>query len=152
MCVERGGVASPGQHAHVLYQLFHGFDVHSFRSTKVKGSVKYLSSGLLFLDFATKEQAKAALAYNGTMLHGQRTRVSIAKLPLKYTVSWDSSRCGVHNSGRDLGSAVGTNFEEVRVHSINTHSTVLMLYADAGTSKRNSRALVSTCCIAKDAS
>lgn len=52
---------------------------------------------------------------DGSSIFGQPIIVARAKIPLKYTASWDNARPSGHNRGdRDRGSAVGTNFEDMQ--------------------------------------
>jgi hypothetical protein len=98
-----------------LYTLFHDFDVLSFSKF-----IKYVPKGnnltgyMLFIDFATRKEAEKALKLKGALIAGRRAIFSLAKPPLKYTASWETTRSTGHYSDRDGGSAVGTNFEEVQ--------------------------------------
>jgi hypothetical protein len=66
----------------------------------------------VYLDLAARGDVERALLLNGSTIAGRQIIVSRIKIPMKYTVSWDSGRPSGHNkSDRDSGSAVGTNFE-----------------------------------------
>jgi hypothetical protein len=107
------GVAGRRQFRLELYSMLHEFNISSISQVtqqRVRG--KNLSGWVLFMDFATRQEAELALAFSGTLLVGQKVIIAPSKIPLRYTVSWDSGRPSGHNkSRRDTGSAVGTNFE-----------------------------------------
>jgi hypothetical protein len=93
--------------------MLHKFNILSIsRARQQRIRDKDLSGWVLFVDFATRQEAELALAFSGTLLVGQEVIIAPSRLPLRYTVSWDSGRPSGHNkSRRDEGSAVGTNFE-----------------------------------------
>jgi hypothetical protein len=96
-----------------LYRLLHNSNVMWVD----KQNHKYRENLDIYIQFATRGEAeRAKQQYNGFTLEGRRLGVSTWQIPRKYLgASWDSGRGGVHYSGsRDQGSAVGTNFEEVR--------------------------------------
>jgi hypothetical protein len=101
----------------LMYQLLHNYNVTSLSRT-----VLYLRKPekslirALHVDFASKDEADhARLTFNNFSYHGSVLGVATWQIPMKHLgVSWDSGRKGGHFSGRDQGSAVGTNFEEVR--------------------------------------
>jgi hypothetical protein len=69
---------------------------------------------MVFVDFATREQADEARQLDGSLIGGRKVRFAVAKPPLNYTISCDSGRSQGHYSERDTGSAVGTNFEDMQ--------------------------------------
>jgi RNA recognition motif-containing protein len=95
-----------------FYRLLHNFNViwADFINIKDKDDL------LISVSFTTRDEAeRAKQQYNGFILEGRRLGCNTWQIPRKYLgASWDSGRPGVHYSGRDQGSAVGTNFEEVR--------------------------------------
>jgi len=96
----------------LLYPLLHNFNVTWVDIINLRDKIDLLGS----VQFATRDEAERAKQwYNGFILEGRRLVCHTWQIPRKYLgVSWDSGRAGVHYSGRDQGSAVGTNFEEVR--------------------------------------
>jgi hypothetical protein len=70
------------------------------------------------VDFATKDEAEhARLKFNEFNWYGKIIGGAPWQVPMKHLgVSWYSGRKAGHFSGRDQGSAVGTNFEEVHYH------------------------------------
>ncbi|KAJ4375387.1 hypothetical protein N0V83_002474 [Neocucurbitaria cava] len=101
-----------------LYGLLHTFNITSV-STPIKhesGSGN-LSGVMSHVQFSTREEATTVIdSLDGTVLFGRRLRVVESHIPMKYLGgrSWDSGLPGTHNSGRDQGSAVGTNFEAMQ--------------------------------------
>jgi RNA recognition motif-containing protein len=67
------------------------------------------------VDFSTREKADDAVrVFHKFKYKGSRLQVAKYQIPLKYLgASWDSGLPGAHFSGRDQGSAVGTNYEHV---------------------------------------
>ncbi len=111
-----GGKIGDPEILNSLYALFHRLDVHCCSSMmRYTPGSSQLSGYAMSIDFATSEEAQTAIRIgDGQMILGHRITVAVSKIPLKYTVSWDTTRGGGHNrTGRDMGSAVGTNFEEV---------------------------------------
>ena len=99
-----------------IYALFYSYNVDS-----VSHSISYEEKGSKLqrtcwhVDFSSLEEADDAIrVLNGTECMGTKVRVTKWQIPLKYLgASWDSGRPGEHFSGRDQGSAVGTNYEYV---------------------------------------
>ena len=109
-----------------IYELFHRFDVACCGKPVVYvPRVAYLSGWYLSIDFLKQSDAEVAKDMcDGEMILDRRLYMNVAKPPLKYTASWDHSGLRVHNrSGRDTGSAVGTNFEEVSSTHFNSTLT-----------------------------
>jgi len=111
----------PPQHypSYQFYELLHGYNVMSASrpiKTNPPQHAAYLSGYSIKFDFETKEEANIVVAScNGHVTGGRSLFVARSKLPLKYTVSWDTGRGGSHNkTGRDEGSEVGTNFEHMQ--------------------------------------
>lgn len=97
-----------------VYRLLHNFNVIWVDSHDLNKNTKGLD---FYVQFATRGEAeRAKQQYDGFPLEGRRLDVHTWQTPRKYLgSSWGSGRGGVHYSGRrDQGSAVGTNFEEVR--------------------------------------
>jgi hypothetical protein len=107
--------------AREVYSLLHNYNVTYWKPTNTQ---KTLSSGgkitqqCSFIDFATRDEAKDAQnTFDGQMYNGHKLQVRPWQIPRKFLgASWDTGRGGEHFSGqRDQGSAVGTNYEEVRL-------------------------------------
>lgn len=84
---------------------------------KYKPRSSNLSGVNSHVHFATREEATIAMdSLDGTVLFGRRLRVVESQIPMKSLGgrSWDSALPGMHYSGRDQGSAVGTNFEAMQ--------------------------------------
>lgn len=102
-----------------MYELLHNYNVTSLgpplqqRGTRNFG-VKFPTT-FIVVYFASRHEADDARSrFDGYVLEGQKLNVREWYLPMKYLgVSWESGYKGEHYSGRDQGSAVGTNFEEV---------------------------------------
>jgi hypothetical protein len=116
-----------------IYALFHSYNVDA-TSWEIKYRQK--SDGhkraCFQLDFPTREEADDAVhVFHEYKLNGCRLHVAKYQIPLKYLgASWDSARPGAHFSGRDQGSAVGTNYEHVSLDlrtSVISHATRLRL-------------------------
>ena len=97
-----------------LYKLLHNYNVkcigkgyHYFR--------QLVRRRCSFFDFATREEADQVVQiFNGIKLNGFELEVSKYQIPMKYLgTSWDGGLKGGHRSGRDQGSAVGTNYDYV---------------------------------------
>lgn len=75
---------------------------------KTKRSVLHKEAAFL-VDFAQREVVSL---FNGVKLDDVTMEVAEYQVPMKYLGrSWDGGYKGAHRSGRDQGSAVGTNFE-----------------------------------------
>lgn len=79
-----------------------------------------LTEYICVIIFSTAEQAATIQSiYNGHILNpfGTHLLVLYPKPPQRImgSVSWDGGRPGGHNTKRDQGSAVRTNFEKVRL-------------------------------------
>jgi hypothetical protein len=98
-----------------IYRLLHDFDDQSIsRRIKYVPRTKNLSGWMVFVGFATREQADEARQLDGSLIGGRKVRFAVAKPSLNYTISCDSGRSQGHYSERDTGSAVGTNFEDMQ--------------------------------------
>jgi hypothetical protein len=99
-----------------IYALFYSYNVDSV-SWDIPYEEKTTKSQrkCWHVDFSTREEADDAIrVFNGTKYKGTKLRVTRWQIPLKHlSASWDSGRPGEHFSGRDQGSAVGTNYEYV---------------------------------------
>jgi hypothetical protein len=103
----------------VLYKLLFSYNV-----TWVGYSILYQRKNdkqtvrAMNVDFATRDEAEhARLKFNEFNWYGNIIGVAPWQVPMKHLgVSWDSGRKARHFSGRDQGSAVGTNFEEVHYY------------------------------------
>jgi hypothetical protein len=107
-----------------LYELLYGFDVLSCSTVQVyKPKHSKINGCSVKFDFVTREDAEVAVdSFEGCFIGacGLPSIWSVAKVPLKYGPSWDNDtslhrRMGHSKSGRDEGSAVGTNWEFVSV-------------------------------------
>jgi hypothetical protein len=99
-----------------IYRLFYRFNVVAVsQPIKYVPRDKHLNGWVCHLDLATREEAEIAQSLDGNHILGRPVIVARAKVPLKYTASWDNTRPSGHNrSDRDRGSAVGTNFESMQ--------------------------------------
>lgn len=102
---------------HSLYRMLHSYSILGVQSRVHKQKFKEGLSGFLaVVDFEhAKEASEARETYNGSDLLGNRLYLGISKVSMKHLggASWESGRRGEHNSARDMGSALGTNFEKV---------------------------------------
>jgi hypothetical protein len=103
------------------YRLLHDFNVNSAATVWPEENARkgyQMTTGTVLIDFDTREEAKCAQNKFDGRLYGSRTVIVRPwQIPLKYLgASWDTGRGGEHFSGkRDQGSAIGTNYEEVRL-------------------------------------
>lgn len=116
-----------------IYELFHSYNVDA-TSWEIKYTQKVggHERSCYQLDFSTREEADDAVrVFHKYKYKGCRLQVAKYQIPLKYLgASWESGRPGAHFSGRDQGSAVGTNYEHVSLAlrtSIILHATRLRL-------------------------
>jgi hypothetical protein len=100
-----------------IYSMFHSFNVIcTSRIREYKSKHSQQSKWLIVLDFETQDEAnEVRKIYDGDVFDDYKLSVAIAKPPMRQIgASWDSGNSKYHNSKRDTGSAVGTNFEKVR--------------------------------------
>jgi hypothetical protein len=98
------------------YKLLHDYNV-----MRVAKRITYTRKPVLqrrrcvFVDFATREEADEVVQiFNGAKFEGLTMEVSKYQIPMRHLgASWDGGLKGGHRSGRDQGSAVGTNYEHV---------------------------------------
>ena len=116
-----------------IYALFHSYNVDA-TSWEIKYTQKVGGNkrSCYQVDFSTREEADDAVrVFHNYKLKGCRLHVAKYQIPLKYLgASWDSGLPGAHFSGRDRGSAVGTNYEHVSLAlrtSVILHATRLRL-------------------------
>jgi hypothetical protein len=116
-----------------IYALFHSYNVDA-TSWEIKYTQKTSGNRRSWysVDFSTREEADDAVrVFHEYNLNGCRLHVAKHQIPLKYLgASWDSGHPGAHFSGRDQGSAVGTNYEHVSLAlrtSVILHATRLRL-------------------------
>lgn len=101
-----------------MYRLLHSYDVTSLSWPQQRmqqssdGKAKSLMT-FIMVTFATRSEAERVQAqFDGWTYQGLELQVRPWQIPRKFLgASWDSGRGGGHFSGRDQGSAVGTNFE-----------------------------------------
>jgi len=103
------------QHLHrQIYVWLYQSNVTSVSTIKVNANGALAA---IYVDFETHEEAETArLSFDRTRIFGKPIRVFHWYPPMKYLggLSWDAGRGGVHYSGRDAGSAAGTNFEQLQ--------------------------------------
>lgn len=116
-----------------IYGLFHSYNVDATSwNIKYTQKVGGKERSCYQVDFSTREEADDAVrVFHEYNLNGCRLHVAKYQIPLKYLgASWDSGLPGAHFSGRDRGSAVGTNYEHVSLAlrtSVILHATRLGL-------------------------
>jgi hypothetical protein len=104
-----------------VYRLLHDFNVVTAATVWPEQAVRngrLMSKGTVFIDFDTRDEAQRAQnTFDGRLYGSKRLVVRPWQISLKYLgASWDTGRGGEHFSGRrDQGSAIGTNYEEVRL-------------------------------------
>ena len=101
-----------------VYELLHNFNILSC-SEMLKSKVRQgerLTGFYMMFDFATRSEAEVALeTLQGRLVGDTPVKLAVSKIPIKYGGTWDTGRAAGHNTIiRDQGSAVGTNFEEVK--------------------------------------
>jgi hypothetical protein len=100
-----------------IHSMFHSFNVIcTSRIREYKSKHSQQLKWLMVLDFETPDEAnEACKLYDGDVFDDYKLSVAIAKPPMRQiAVSSENGYAGYHNSLRDTGSAVGTNFEKVR--------------------------------------
>ena len=100
------------------YDMFHSFNVLAINDVRrYQARDARETRCMRAIDFATKEEADMAVQlHDGAIMFGYKLRIAIAKPPMKHlAASWDTTKGGYHNSLRDTGSAVGTNYETVSI-------------------------------------
>lgn len=100
-----------------IYAMFHSFDVLcTSRVRSYKDPRPKQRKFLLVLDFQTPEEADMACnLHDGHLVESHELAVAVSKPPMRHiAASWDGGKAGYHNSLRDTGSAVGTNFGKMR--------------------------------------
>jgi hypothetical protein len=107
--------------AREVYRLLHNYNVTYWKPSMFQTTLstgRKITQEVSFVDFATRDEAKDVQdRFDGQMYNGHKLRVRPWQIPKKFLgASWDTGRGGEHFSGqRDQGSAVGTNYEEVRL-------------------------------------
>jgi hypothetical protein len=107
--------------AREVYRLLHNYNVTYWKPTITQttlSSGRKITQQCSFIDFATRAEAKDAQdRLDGQMYNGRKLRVRPWQIPKKFLgASWDTGWGGEHFSGqRDQSSAVGTNYEQVRL-------------------------------------
>ncbi|KAH6638999.1 hypothetical protein C7974DRAFT_373291 [Boeremia exigua] len=96
-----------------MYELFHNYDVDCLSGCFRTGQSEEYRN---MIHFATRKEADEVIQlFDRSTLWGSRCRVSRWQIPLRFLGnSWDNGPKGGHWSGRDQGSAAGTNFQSVR--------------------------------------